>query len=74
MRIHEIICSACSDNGPLIEDAAEAKILERVLEMLKPIKCSNCLKLFSDLSSIKKHVLLSHTNSRITIPNVLVPK
>ena len=42
--------------------------------MLKPIKCSNCPEQFSDLSSRDKHVLLSHAISRITAPNVLVPK
>ena len=57
-----------------MEDAAEAKILESVLEMLKPIKCFNRSERFSDLSSIDKHLLTSHTNSRITTPNVLVPK
>ena len=57
-----------------MEDAAEAKILESVLEMLKPIKCFNRSERFSDLSSIDKHLLTSHTNSRITTPNILVPK
>ena len=57
-----------------MEDAAEAKILESVLEMLKPIKCFNRSERFSDLSLIDKHLLTSHTNSRITTPNILVPK
>ena len=42
--------------------------------MLKPTTCFNCSERFSDLSSMDIHVLISHTNSRITTPNVLVPK
>ena len=42
--------------------------------MLKPIKCSICPERFPDLSSIDKHVLISHTNSRITTLNALMPK
>ena len=57
-----------------MEGATEAKILESVLEMLKPIKRFNCSERFSDLSSIDKHLLTSYTNSRITTPNILAPK
>ena len=42
--------------------------------MLKLITCFNCSERFSDLSSMDIHILISHTNSRITTPNVLVPK
>ena len=57
-----------------MEGASEAKILESVLKMLKPIKCSNCSERFSDLSSVGKHVFISHTNSKITKPNFLALK
>ena len=57
-----------------MEGAAETDILESFLEMLKPIKCSNCSERFSDLSSMDKHVLISKTNFRITTPNVFMSK
>ena len=72
--INKAMCFVCRDSSLTMKGAAEAKILESVLKMLKPIKCSDCSEQFSDLNSMDKHVLIYHTNSRITAPNVLVPK
>ena len=72
IRINEVICSVCRDSSPIMEGAAEAKILENVLEMLKPIKCSDCSERFSDLTSKDKHVLISHPNSRIQLQNMFL--
>ena len=55
-----------------MEGAAEAKILENVLKMLKPIKCSDCSERFSDLTLKDKHVLISHPNSRIQLQNMFL--
>ena len=58
--INKVICSVCRDSGPIMEGAAEAKILESVLEMLKRIKCSSCSEQFSHLKfngQVCSHIL-----------------
>ena len=42
--------------------------------MLKPIKCCYCQERVLNLSSMDKRVLISNTNFRITMPNVLLSK
>ena len=70
--INEVICFVCRDSSPIMEGAAEAKILENALEMLKPIKSFDCSEQFSDLSSKDKHVLISHPNSRIQLQKMFL--
>ena len=66
--INEVICSVSRDRSPIMEGASEAKILESVLKMLKPIKCSNYSEQLFTNSKITKPKFL--TLKRMTPPEL----
>jgi len=67
----EEICFVCRKSVILIEDARNGKLSDEIVEVLKPLKCSDCLLRFGDNVSLESHIKQEHKSNHGDLNQVI---